>query len=45
MRRGIPFDIDSHTRLAPDWLQVWRISQSENGMRWRSRRATRHRAS
>jgi len=36
MRRGIPFDIDSHTRLAPDWLQVCqRISQSENGLaRW-----------
>jgi len=36
MRRGIPFDIDSNTRLARDWLQVCqRVSQSENGLaRW-----------
>jgi len=36
MRRGIPFDIDSDTRLASDWLQVCqRVSQSENGLaRW-----------
>jgi phosphomannomutase len=36
MRRGLPFDIDSNTRLSPDWLQVCqRISQSENGLaRW-----------
>jgi hypothetical protein len=36
MRRGLPFDIDAHTRLAPDWLQVChRVSQSEDGLaRW-----------
>ncbi len=36
MRRGLPFNIDADTRLAPDWLQVChRISQSENGLaRW-----------
>lgn len=36
MRRGIPFDIQANTRLAPDWLQVCqRVSQSENGLaRW-----------
>lgn len=36
MRRGLPFDIDADTILAPDWLQVCqRISQSENGLaRW-----------
>ena len=36
MRRGLPFDVDEHTRLAGDWLQVCqRISQSENGLaRW-----------
>ena len=36
MRRGIPFAIETGTRLAPDWLQVChRISQSENGLaRW-----------
>ena len=36
MRRGLPFDVDEHTRLAGDWLQVCqRISQSEDGLaRW-----------
>lgn len=36
MRRGLPFDIDESTQLAPDWLQVCqRISQSEDGLaRW-----------
>ncbi|MDQ2731888.1 MAG: phosphoglucomutase [Armatimonadota bacterium] len=36
IRRGLPFTIDSQTRLAPDWLQVCqRVSQSENGLaRW-----------
>jgi phosphomannomutase len=36
MRRGLPFDIDADTRMAPDWLQVCqRVSQSENGLaRW-----------
>lgn len=36
MRRGLPFEIDRTTVLAPDWLQVCqRISQSENGLaRW-----------
>ena len=36
MRRGLPFDIDKATTLAPDWMQVCqRISQSENGLaRW-----------
>src|SRR5207237_621757 len=41
MRRGIPFDIDSKTRIPGDWLQVCqRISQSENGLaRWEVRSA------
>lgn len=36
MRRGIPFDVDAHSQLASDWLQVCqRVSQSENGLaRW-----------
>ena len=36
MRRGLPFEIDSASRLDRDWLQVCqRISQSENGLaRW-----------
>lgn len=36
MRRGVPFEIDVATRIAPDWLQICqRISQSENGLaRW-----------
>ena len=36
MRRGLPFDMDLNTRLAPGWLQVCqRVSQSENGLaRW-----------
>jgi len=36
MRRGLPFQIDRHTRLAADWLQIsQRTSQSENGLaRW-----------
>jgi phosphomannomutase len=36
LRRGLPFDIDQHARLAADWLQVCqRISQSEDGLaRW-----------
>jgi hypothetical protein len=36
MRRGLPFDVDAHTRLASDWIQVCqRVSQSENGLaRW-----------
>ena len=36
MRRGIPFNIDANSCLAPDWLQVChRISQSEDGLaRW-----------
>jgi phosphomannomutase len=36
MRRGLPFDVDAHTRLAPDWIQVCqRVSQSEDGLaRW-----------
>jgi phosphomannomutase len=36
MRRGIPFDVDEHTRVTEDWLQVChRTSQSENGLaRW-----------
>lgn len=43
MRRGIPFDIDAHTKLAPDWLQVCqRVSQSEAGLaRWEVVAATR----
>jgi phosphomannomutase len=36
MRRGLPFDVDAHTRLAADWIQVCqRVSQSEDGLaRW-----------
>lgn len=36
MRRGLPFDVNEHTRLAADWFQVsQRVSQSENGLaRW-----------
>ena len=36
MRRGLPFDVDEHTQLSADWLQVCqRISQSEDGLaRW-----------
>lgn len=36
MRRGLPFEIDLHSELADDWLQVCqRVSQSENGLaRW-----------
>ncbi|MCC6728025.1 MAG: phosphoglucomutase [Chthonomonadales bacterium] len=36
IRRGLPFDVDADTRLAPDWLQVCqRVSQSEDGLaRW-----------
>ena len=36
MRRGLPFDTDRDTQLAPDWLQVsQRVSQSENRLaRW-----------
>ncbi len=36
LRRGLPLDVDEHTELAPDWLQVCqRISQSESGLaRW-----------
>lgn len=36
MRRGIPFDIDEHTRMESDWIQVCqRTSQSESGLaRW-----------
>lgn len=42
MRRGLPFDVDEHTRLADDWLQVCqRVSQSENGLaRWEVSGAT-----
>jgi phosphomannomutase len=42
MRRGLPFDVDEHTRLADDWLQVCqRISQSEDGLaRWETVGAT-----
>ena len=43
MRSGLPFDVNEHTRLAGDWLQVCqRISQSENGLaRWEVVGATR----
>nr|WP_303652472.1 hypothetical protein [Paludisphaera mucosa] len=36
LRRGLPFDVDQHTRLPADWLQVCqRVSQSEDGLaRW-----------
>lgn len=36
LRIGLPFDVDRHTRLEPDWLQIsQRISQSEDGLaRW-----------
>jgi hypothetical protein len=36
IRRGLPFDVDQHTRLADDWFQVsQRVSQSEDGLaRW-----------
>ncbi len=36
MRRGLPFDVDQHTSLSDDWLQVCqRVSQSESGLaRW-----------
>ncbi len=36
LRVGLPFDVDQHTRLSPDWFQVsQRISQSEDGLaRW-----------
>ncbi|QEH35734.1 Phosphomannomutase/phosphoglucomutase [Aquisphaera giovannonii] len=36
LRRGLPFDVDEHTTLAKDWIQVsQRVSQSENGLaRW-----------
>jgi phosphomannomutase len=36
LRRGLPFDVDQHTQLAADWIQVsQRVSQSENGLaRW-----------
>ena len=36
LRRGIPFEVDSDSKLAQRWLQVCqRISQSENGLaRW-----------
>lgn len=36
LRRGLPFDVDQHTQLAADWLQIsQRISQSEDGLaRW-----------
>ena len=42
LRRGLPFDVDEHTRLAGDWLQVCqRISQSEDGLaRWEAVGAT-----
>lgn len=36
MRSGLPFDVDTRTRLASDWVQVCqRVSQSEDGLaRW-----------
>jgi len=36
MRRGLPFEIDTDTRLDTGWMQICqRISQSENGLaRW-----------
>jgi phosphomannomutase len=36
MRKGLPFDVNEATVMAPDWLQVsQRVSQSENGLaRW-----------
>jgi phosphomannomutase len=36
LRRGLPLEVDQHTRLADDWLQVsQRVSQSEDGLaRW-----------
>ena len=42
LRRGLPFDVDEHTRLAGDWLQVCqRTSQSEDGLaRWEAVGAT-----
>lgn len=43
MRRGLPFDVDETTRLAPDWLQICqRVSQSEDRLaRWEVVAATR----
>ncbi|WP_165250519.1 phosphoglucomutase [Paludisphaera soli] len=42
MRWGLPLDVDEHTQLADDWLQVCqRISQSEDGLaRWEVSGAT-----
>ncbi len=36
MRRGLPFDVNQHTRLPDEWLQVCqRVSQSEDNLaRW-----------
>lgn len=36
LRIGLPFDVDRHTQLDPNWLQIsQRISQSEDGLaRW-----------
>ncbi len=36
LRRGLPFDVNTQTQLANDWLQICqRVSQSEDGLaRW-----------